>query len=238
MRKILIVTTSHTAMPHEAAPTGVWYEELAGPYYAFVDAGHAVTIASIRGGVVPIDPRSLVGEAVSASVRRFQDDPEALAAARQSQAVADLDARDYDALFLAGGHGTMWDFPDNAALGRTITDALDAGRIVAAVCHGPAGFIGVRRADGAPLVAGRSIACFTDSEERAVHLDDQVPFLLATRLASLGARLSAGPDFQPQVVTDGTLMTGQSPNSAVPLAASVNAAMRAAPPRVARPAAA
>ena len=227
MSKILIVTTSHTSMPGTAAPTGVWYEELAAPYYAFVDAGHDVTLASIRGGAVPIDGRSLAESPLPISVRRFQDDSKALAAARQSAPVAGLDPHEYDALFLPGGHGTMWDFPGNPALGSAITVLLDAGRIVAAVCHGPAAFIDVLRPDGSPLVKGRSIACFTDSEERAVHLDDKVPFLLETRLRGLGANVSVGPDFKPHVVADGTLLTGQSPASSALLAEAVNTALMA-----------
>ena len=120
MSRILIVTTSHTTIPDTDDRTGVWYEELAAPYCAFVDAGHTVTIASIRGGEVPIDGRSLAESPLPPSVRRFHDDETALAAARTTTPIAEIDPAGYDALFLPGGHGAMWDFPDNPDLGRAI----------------------------------------------------------------------------------------------------------------------
>ncbi|MGC9270125.1 type 1 glutamine amidotransferase domain-containing protein [Acidiphilium sp.] len=233
MAKILIVTTSHTTIPGSDERTGVWFEELATPYYAFIDAGNDVTIATIRGGEVPIDGRSLAETPLPASVQRFHDDGPALEAAHHSKPVTAVTATDFDAIFLPGGHGTMWDFPNNADLARAITAMLDAGKLVAAVCHGPAAFIGVTRQDGSALIKGRSITCFTDSEERAVHLDDKVPFLLETTLRSLGAQVSVGPDFAPHIMQDGNLLTGQSPKSSEPLAHAVIAALKRAPAKAA-----
>jgi putative intracellular protease/amidase len=227
MSKILIVTTSNTLMPDSDDRTGVWFEELATPYYAFIDAGDTVTLASIRGGEIPIDGRSLAETPLPASVQRFHDDPTALEAAHHSKAIAELTATDFDAIYLPGGHGTMWDFPNNPDLANAITSMLDAGKIVASVCHGPAAFLGVTRIDGSAMIKGRSITCFTDDEERAVHLDDKVPFLLESSLRAAGAQVSTGPDFAPHIMEDGNLLTGQNPKSSEPLARAVVAALKA-----------
>ncbi|MCF3946725.1 type 1 glutamine amidotransferase domain-containing protein [Acidiphilium iwatense] len=227
MGKILIVTTSHTSIPGTDDATGVWYEELAAPYCAFADAGYQVALASIRGGEVPIDARSLAETPLPEPVRRFHDDPAAIEAAHHSKPATSVDPGDFEAIFLPGGHGTMWDFPNNPVLATLIATMLDAGKIVASVCHGPAGFIGVTRLDGSPLIKGRSITCFSDSEERAVHLDDKVPFLLETTLRGLGAQVSVGPDFTPHIMEDGNLLTGQNPKSSEPLAQAVITALKA-----------
>lgn len=226
MTRVLIVTTSHTHIPGSDDRTGVWFEELATPYYAFIDAGATVTLASVRGGEIPIDGRSLAETPLPASVQRFHDDQAALEAAHHSKSIAELTATDYDAIFLPGGHGTMWDFPNNPDLATAITTMLDAGKIVASVCHGPAAFLGVTRPDGSPMIKGRSITCFTDDEERAVHLDDKVPFLLESTLRTAGAQVSIGPDFAPYIMADGNLMTGQNPKSSEPLAQAVVAALK------------
>lgn len=226
MTRILIVTTSHTTIPGSNDRTGVWFEEFSTPYYAFQDAGFEVTLASVSGGEIPIDGRSLAETPLPASVDRFHQDATAMDVAHHSKALAHLTATDYDALFLPGGHGTMWDFPHNEALGRAISTMLDAGKIVAAVCHGPAAFIGATRLDGTALIKGRSITCFTDDEERAVHLDDKVPFLLESTLATLGAQVSIGPDFAPFIIEDGNLLTGQNPKSSEALAQAVITALK------------
>lgn len=227
MSRILIVTTSHTAIPGTADATGVWYEELAAPWCLFTDAGHEVTIASIRGGEVPIDGFSLAETPPPRTVSRFRDDPAAIAAAHRSIPVADIDPAGYDAIFLPGGHGTMWDYPGNPALAALVSTMLGDGRLVAAVCHGPAGLIGATRPDGGSMIKGRSVTCFADSEERAIHLDGKMPFLLETALRDLGAQVSVGPDFAPHVMEDGNLLTGQNPKSAEPLARAVIDALKA-----------
>jgi putative intracellular protease/amidase len=217
MTKILIVTTSHARMGDTGKATGLWFEELATPYWAFRDAGADVTIASIAGGPVPIDATSLEGE-IAASVARFRDDARAMAGLQASIAVADLDPGDFDAVFLPGGHGTMWDLPDNPGLIRLIAAIWAAGKPVAAVCHGPAGLVNVRDAAGRSIVAGRRVSCFTNSEEAAVGLADAVPFLLETRLKALGGRFEAAPDFAPLAIRDGQLVTGQNPASSAAVA--------------------
>lgn len=219
---VLMITTSAAAMGDAVPMTGLWFEELAAPYYAFVDAGAAVTVASIAGGDVPLDPRSVKPRGENgASVERFLGDATASRALAASQAVADVAVAAFDAVFLPGGHGTMVDLPGSAALASGLGAAWASGRVVAAVCHGPAGLVGVRDADGAPLVKGRRVTAFSDSEERAVGLDGAVPFLLEARLRALGARYVCTADFEPFAVADGRLVTGQNPASAEPAARMV-----------------
>lgn len=225
--RILIVATSADKMTN-GDPTGIWLEELTTPYYAFVDAGADVTVASIKGGAIPEDPRSLSPRGENdVSVERYLDDSGAKELVQHSTPLAEVQDKvdDYDAIFLPGGHGTMFDYPESAALAQLI-QALDRqGRIISAVCHGPAGLTQAVATDGTPLVAGRTIAAFTDSEEHAVGLQDAVPFLLETRLRDLGAKISSAADFQPHAVRDGTLVTGQNPASAKDTAALVLGAL-------------
>jgi putative intracellular protease/amidase len=140
-------------------------------------------------------------------------------------AFTDLDPNSFDALFLPGGHGTMFDYPVSGKLARLVEHFDRAGKVIAAVCHGPAGLVGAKKANGTPFVQGRRVAAFTDSEERAVGLDKKVPFLLETRLKELGAQIESGPDFKPFAIRDGRLVTGQNPASAAPLAALVMQAL-------------
>lgn len=227
MPKILIVTTSHDRLGDTGQPTGLWLEELATPYYTLADAGAALTLASIKGGAIPIDPKSREPDGgVPASVERFLADPKAVAAARATPAIAQINAAEYDAIFLPGGHGTMWDLPESGALARAVGSAFDAGRIIAAVCHGPAGLISAKGAGGHPIVEGKRISSFTDSEEKAVGLAEVVPFLLEARLRLLGARFQTAPDFQPFAVRDGNLITGQNPASSEKVAELVLEALK------------
>ena len=229
MTRILMVATSADRMDPGTEPTGVWLEELTTPYYAFRDAGAEVTLASIAGGAVPIDQRSLAGEGPNApSVERYFKDAVLQAELAATPAVAAVDFAGYDALFLPGGHGTMFDYPGSAALARLVEQFDRAGKIVAAVCHGPAGLVAAQKADGTPFVSGRRLAAFTDSEERAVGLDQAVPFLLESRLKELGARHEAGPDFAAFALRDGNLVTGQNPASAADTAELVMAALKTA----------
>lgn len=213
--KILIISTSHATMGSTDDPTGVWLEEVTTPYYAFADAGAEVTIASIAGGAVPVDPRSTEGEAADAdSVARYRDDDALQAAIGDTESIADIDADDYDAIFLAGGHGTMWDFATSEDLADLVVDFLETDRIVAAVCHGPAGLVSAVDDDGASVLNGRRVTGFTNSEEEAVGLTDAVPFLLESRLRELGADYHSAADFASFALRDGNLITGQNPQSA------------------------
>lgn len=225
---VLMIVTSHGALGDTGKHTGLWFEELATPYYALRDAGAKVEIVSIEGGVVPIDPGSRKPEGQNEpSVDRFLKDPEAMAQITHSRPLSAVNVADYDAVFLPGGHGTMWDLPASTDLARQLTAAWAAGKVLAAVCHGPAGLVNVVDTDGKPLVAGRRVSAFTDSEETAMGLTNVVPFLLETRLRSLGATIVSGPDFKPQAVRDGRLVTGQNPASSEAVAHLTLEALRA-----------
>jgi putative intracellular protease/amidase len=224
--KVLVVATSHNQMGSTGHRTGVWLEELATPYYALLDGGVEITLVSIKGGAIPWDPRSLPAEAgegpgekpeeqqeVPASVRRFLADDEAVQSARNSPALGSVDAHFFDAVFLPGGHGPMWDAANDKTLARVVGSMFDGGKVVAAVCHGPAGLVKARQKDGRSIIDGRRVSCFTNTEEAAVGLTAVVPFLLEDRLKELGGRFERGSDWQPFAVVDGNLITGQNPQS-------------------------
>ena len=212
-KHILMVTTSADALVN-GRKTGVWLEEIAVPYLALAKAGLAITLASPKGGAVPIDPHSLD----EASVAKWPDIMELL---KNSAPLKNIQAIGFDAIFLPGGHGTMMDFATDAELKRLLLDFAKADKIIAAVCHGPAGLVGAKKPDGTPLVAGKTITAFTDEEERAVQLEKVVPFLLESTLRSEGANLVGGPLWAPHVEVDGTLITGQNPASSEAIAQAV-----------------
>lgn len=227
--KVLIVLTSHAQMGNTPEPTGFWLEEFTTPYYTFVDAGADVTVASIRGGRAPIDPRSLqdADGQPPASVARYLADPRLRAQLEDTVALEAVAPGTYDIVFLPGGHGTMWDLPTSDTLARLVAATLERGDVVGAVCHGPAGLVAARFNDGKSVVEGKRVAGFTNAEERAVGLDRVVPFLLETRLRELGGRYESGPDFQSFAVTDGNLVTGQNPASSGEAAQQAITAARA-----------
>ncbi|QNK01346.1 type 1 glutamine amidotransferase domain-containing protein [Dyella telluris] len=212
--KILMILTSQATRGADPRPTGVWFEEVSTPYYAFIDAGAHVDIASITGGQIPVDPHSQQAEGKNpASVERFLKDPAAMAKLQSSLKIDHVSADGYTAIFLPGGHGTMWDLPQSTTLASLLSSAWAKGKVVSAVCHGPAGLINVRDINGQPLVAGRRVSAFTNTEEDAAGLSATVPFLLETRLRQLGAHYERGDDFQPFAVRDGKLVSGQNPAS-------------------------
>jgi putative intracellular protease/amidase len=222
--KILIITTSAGKMT-SGKPTGLWLDELTTPYVAFRDAGARVTVGSIAGGEIPIDARSQDGDPpVSVDIAR--SDAAFTRMVSQSAKVDSFNADDFDAIFLPGGHGAMFDFPGSAALTRLIEAFDRQGKIVSAVCHGPAGLVSALRADGKPLVAGRRVAGFSNTEEVATGLDGDVPFLLETRLRELGGNYESGRDFTPFALRYDNLVTGQNPQSAEMVAALVLTAVR------------
>ncbi|ACI50732.1 ThiJ/PfpI domain protein [Gluconacetobacter diazotrophicus PA1 5] len=226
--KILMIATSADRLGQGGHATGVWLEELTTPFYAFQDAGAEVTLASIAGGTVPIDTRSVkeVGQN-EASVDRYLADPALRQTVAATPKFTAIDAAGFDAVFLPGGHGTMTDYPENLALAHLIEQFDRNGRIVSAVCHGPAGLLTARKPDGTPFVAGRRVSAFADSEERAVGLEHAVPFLLEDRLRALGAVYEQGPDFASFAISDGNLITGQNPASAARVAALVMERLKA-----------
>lgn len=209
-KPVLIVMTSHGAKGDGGDPTGFYLGEVTHPLAVLEAAGIPVAFASIGGGEPPVDGLDLT-DAVNA---RYWADAGFRAAIRATKRLADVNPADYAAIFFAGGHGAMWDFPESPAVAGAARAIWEQGGVVAAVCHGPAALVNVTLSDGTPLVAGRQVAAFTDSEERAVGLDQTVPFLLASTLAARGASHRAAPDWTAQVVTDGRLVTGQNPQSA------------------------
>jgi putative intracellular protease/amidase len=211
--KILMVLTSHGQLGSTGKETGFWLEELAAPYYVLEDAGAIITLASPDGGQPPMDPKSDLPENQTEAIRRFRMDPIAQAQLANTKKLASVSAADFDAVFYPGGHGPMWDMPDNAASIALIEDFVKAGKPVAAVCHAPAALVNVRGEDGDYLIKGKHVTGFTDTEEEAVGLTSVVPFLLEDRLRERGGIFSKGPDWSSHIEVDGKLVTGQNPAS-------------------------
>jgi putative intracellular protease/amidase len=224
--KILIVLTSHDTLGDTGRKTGFWLEEFAAPYYAFVDAGAAVTRASPKGGQPPLDPKSDDPDAQTDATRRFRQDADAQRVLANTQRLADMQAADFDAVFYPGGHGPLWDLAEDAKSVALIETMLAAGKPVSAVCHAPGVLRHAKTADGKPLVQGRQVTGFSNSEEAAVQLTDVVPFLVEDELTQLGGLYSRGPDWQPHVVCDGLLVTGQNPASSVGVAEALLARLK------------
>ena len=211
--KILMVLTSHDQLGTTGLKTGFWLEEFAAPYYVFKDANADITIASPKGGQPPLDPKSDEPDFQTAATKRFKDDAEAQAALSNSLKLSEISADDFDAVFYPGGHGPLWDLAEDRTSISLIEVMHAAGKTVAAVCHAPAVFRHAEAADGSPLVEGKSVTGFSNSEEAAVELTDIVPFLLEDELKLIGANYSKSSDWHPYVVTDGNLITGQNPAS-------------------------
>jgi len=210
---ILMVVTSNDRLGDTGKKTGLWLEEFATPYYIFRDEGVKVVLASPRGGRPPIDPRSEEPQAQTDSTRRFLKDKEALHAFENTAPLSTISPSDYDAVFYPGGHGPLWDLAEDPHSIKIIEAFFAAGKPVGAVCHGPAAFRNTKRPDGAPLVQGKSVTGFSNSEEAAVGLTEAVPFLVEDMLKQNGGNFSKGEDWQPYVRIDENLVTGQNPQS-------------------------
>jgi putative intracellular protease/amidase len=187
------------------------------PHKVFTEAGYAVDFVSPKGGKAPVDGFDL-SDAINAA---FWNDPRTRGAVENTRKPSDVRAEDYAAIFYAGGHATMWDLPDDAALATIAARIYERGGVVSAVCHGPAGLVNVKLSDRRYLVSGKDVSAFTNDEERAVKLDGVVPFSLADRLIERGARHHGGPNFQSKVVVSERLVTGQNPASATGVAEAV-----------------
>ncbi len=216
--KVLIVLTSHDQLGETGEKTGFWLEEFAAPYYRLRDAGAELTLASPAGGQPPLDPKSSSEEFQTEDTRRLLDDPEAKSALANTARLADMRAADFDAVFFPGGHGPLWDLYQDADSIALIQDFAAANKPVAAVCHAPAVLLRARRPDGKPLVEGRKVTGFSNSEEAAVGLTEVVPYLLEDELASSGGIYQKTDDWAPLTVVDGLLITGQNPASSAPVA--------------------
>ncbi|MGH8790655.1 MAG: type 1 glutamine amidotransferase domain-containing protein [Cupriavidus necator] len=211
--KILMVLTSHDQLGNTGHKTGFWLEEFAAPYYVFKDAGADITLASPKGGQPPIDPKSDDPGAQTDATRRFQGDPATKAALASTLTLGQVKAEDFDAIFYPGGHGPLWDLAEDKRSVALIEQFDRAGKPVGAVCHAPAVFRHTKGADGEPLVKGKEVTGFTNSEEEAVQLTKVVPFLVEDMLKANGGRFTRGEDWASYVVVAGRLVTGQNPAS-------------------------
>jgi len=216
-----MVLTSHDQLGDTGKKTGFWLEEFAAPYYAFLDAGATLTLASPKGGQPPLDPKSDEPDAQTEATERFRKDTAAQAALASTIKLSAAQASDYDAVFYPGGHGPLWDLAEDKDSIALIETMHAAGKPVSAVCHAPGVLRHVRGADGAPLVKGKKVTGFSDSEEAAVQLTDIVPFLVEAELKRLGGNYSKLADWQSYAVADGNLVTGQNPASSVAVAQQV-----------------
>ncbi len=211
--KVLFVLTSHDQLGDTGHKTGFWLEEFAAPYYVFKDAGAEITLASPAGGQPPLDPRSDEPDAQTPATDRFHADPVAQQQLATTLPLKQIDAAQFDAVFYPGGHGPLWDLARDADSVALIETFDRANKPLGLVCHAPGALIAARTADGKPLVAGRNVTGFTNSEEAAVGLTDVVPFLIEDEFTRLGGHYAKGPDWQPFVLTDSQLVTGQNPAS-------------------------
>jgi putative intracellular protease/amidase len=210
--KILMVLTSHDQLGNTGKPTGFWLEEFAAPFYEFKDAGAEVTLASPKGGQPPIDPKSDEPGNQTEAMERYKNDPAAQRALANTSKLADVKADDFDAIFYPGGHGPLWDLANDRNSIALIEGFYNDGKPVAAVCHGPAVLKEVTY-QGQPIVKGKRVTGFANSEEEAVQLTDIVPFLVEDALKRLGGQYEKAADWADFTVVDGRLVTGQNPSS-------------------------
>jgi putative intracellular protease/amidase len=219
--RILMVLTSHDELGTTGTKTGFWLEEFAAPYYVFKDAGADITLTSPHGGQPPLDPKSTEKDFQTAATERFNADHEVQAALAHTVKLAEISPADYDALFYPGGHGPLWDLAEDSN-SLTIIESMSVhGKPVAAVCHGPCVLRHAKAPDGSPLVSGREVTGFSNSEEAAVGLTAVVPFLVEDELRKNGGTYSKGADWQSYSVSDGNLITGQNPASSEAVAQAV-----------------
>jgi len=219
--KILMVLTSHDTLGDTGKKTGFWLEEFAAPYYVFKDAGAEITLASPKGGQPPIDPSSDSEDAQTDDTRRFKDDSEAQKHLANTQTLSEMSVDGFDAIFYPGGHGPLWDLAEDADSKRLIEAFSAADMPVGAVCHAPAVFRHTQGADGKPLVSGRRVTGFTNTEEEAVALTDVVPFLVEDMLKANGGKYEKGADWGSFVLRDANLVTGQNPASSAAAAQEI-----------------
>ena len=202
---LMIVTSFGEIEPGE--PTGLWLEELAVPYMEFRSKAFKIIVASIQGGKAPIDPRS------KPTPEQKEAWAEAIEALENTVPVASIEPTNFDAVFIPGGHGTMFDFPNSEDLHKALQSFAKQDKVIATMCHGPASLVGVTLEDGTPLVAGKTVTSFTNEEESAAGFKEKMPFLLEDRLRALGANFIEEPNWSSHVQIDGKLITGQNPQS-------------------------
>ncbi len=212
-QKILMVLTSHSQLGDTGEKTGFWVEEFAAPYYVFLDSGADITLASPAGGQPPIDPKSELPDFQTSATHRFDKDEATQRKLAASKKLADINAADFDAVFFPGGHGPLWDLTENPTSIELVEAFLQQQKPVAAVCHASAAFLNVKDRNGEPIVKGRSVTGFSNSEEDAVALSDVVPFLLEDELIRKGGNYQKAEDWSAFAVQDNLMITGQNPAS-------------------------
>ena len=217
--KVLMVLTSHDQLGNTGRKTGFWLEELAAPYYAFKDAGAEIVLVSPQGGQPPLDPKSNEPMFQTELTRRFEQDAEATAQLARTLRLDSVSQADFDTVFYPGGHGPLWDLAEDQRSVALIESFIAAGKPVALVCHAPGVLRDVKAPDGQPLVAGKQVTGFANTEEDGVGLTDVVPFLVEDMLIAKGGLYSKGADWGSYVVADGLLITGQNPASSAEAAA-------------------
>lgn len=215
--RVLMVMTSHDKLGDTGSKTGIWLEEFAAPYFIFKDAGVELTLASPKGGQPPIDPKSNAAENQTEATKRFKQDKEAQKAFAHTEKLEGMRVEDFDAVFYPGGHGPLWDLAESADSIALIEAFYNAGKRVAFVCHAP-GVLRHVTYKGQPLVKGKRVTSFTNTEEEAVHLTEVVPFLVEDELKRLGGRFEKKGDWQSFVIAEGNLITGQNPASSTAVA--------------------
>jgi putative intracellular protease/amidase len=223
--KILMVLTSHGELGSRGKKTGFWLEEVAAPYYFFADFGAEITLASPKGGQPPLDPKSAEKDSQTAATERFRADKKAQTALAHTVKLSEISPAGYDALFYPGGHSPLWDLAEDKNSISLIENMYGQGKPVAAVCHAPGVFRHAKAPNGTPLVQGKSVTGFSNSEENAVGLTDVVPFLLEDELQKNGGNYSKTADWQSYSVRDGNLVTGQNPASSEATAKAVLTAL-------------
>jgi putative intracellular protease/amidase len=211
--KVLIVLTSHDELGDTGEKTGFWLEEFASPYYHLKDAGAQVTLASLRGGQPPIDPKSDEPDFQTDATRRFADDQAAQNELANTAKLAEMKVEDFDGVFYPGGHGPLWDLHNDSDSIALIEGFIAAGKPVATVCHAPAVLLKAKDQNGDPLVKDKEVTGFSNSEEAAVELTDVVPYLLEDQLIAMGGVYQKVEDWNPLAIVDGLIITGQNPAS-------------------------
>ena len=218
---VLIILTSHDELGETGLKTGFWLEEFATPYFTLLDAGASITLASPKGGQPPLDPKSDEPDAQTAATERFKSDSNAQAVLANTSKLSDIKAEDYDAVMYPGGHGLLWDLANDQDSIAIIEAMVAANKPVASVCHAPAVLLKAKAPNGEPLVKGKKVAGFTNSEEDAVQLTEVVPLLVEDELMRLGGQYSKVDDWQSYAITDGKLITGQNPASSEAVAKAI-----------------
>lgn len=211
--KILIVLTSHSELGNTGEKTGFWIEEFAAPYYILADGGAEITVASPKGGQPPVDPKSESKDAQTPSTERFYEDNVVIDKVAHSLKLSDVKQEDYEGVFYPGGHGPLWDLATDKTSIKLIEAFYNHQKPIAFVCHAPAALVHVKAMNGEPLVKGKNVTGFSNTEEDAVKLTEVVPFLLEDELTKNGAHYSKGDDWASYAKQDGLLITGQNPGS-------------------------